>query len=405
MTDQPLDLRSQNELRQQIGNMREAYHDYHQAIAKGAPGTCFGNILNIEKYAARVAFECGAWPDEPFQVTPQMPHAEVLLTRKADGMACKPRLLIIDKLQQFSGVLARDLGEWYNVKTIPTPEPGFIGLADVIWCEWVDDNAAQVSMVARPEKVVFTRLHGYEAIEADYPARVNWENMDYLVGVSNQMLEHLEAAFGEIPCPKGKIPNALDLERFPFRERKRPKHGGQIAWVSLLNNKKNIHTLVMAARELPEYQFHVCGKWQDVRLQKYYEHMTRTMGVDNLIYAGWSSDVAGFLADKDFLLNASLWESFSFACHEAMAMGIKPLVHTWVGWEEFFPRDMVWADFGELKRLLRGNYNSNRYRRMAEQYDSKKVAVMFREMIEGIRESKAAVPVSGESDDAIRNLA
>lgn len=298
----------------------------------------------------------------------------------------KPRLLCIDKLQQFSGAIAQALAQWYNVRIIREPEPGHIGLADIIWCEWVDENAITVARMPRPDKVVFTRLHGYEAIEAGYPAQVDWRNVDALVSVSKQMLEYTESRYGTLPVAhKTVIHNAIDLTKYPFRPR---KPGKDIAYLSLLNNKKNIAFLVLLAREFSDYTFHISGRWQDARLEEFFWYSKDTGKLDNLVFTGWHHHATGFLDGKNYLLNTSLWESFSFAIHEACAMGIKPLVHKWVSVDEFIPKNLQWGTVGELKALLDGPYESHRYREMAEAYDVRKIANQYHGMIEGLRTGK-----------------
>lgn len=317
-------------------------------IAWGRGGACHDNITALER---------------------QM--ADAYTHRSA-----RPLLVVIDRLQQFSGDIANALRQWFDVVVTKAPDPRLIGAADVIWCEWMDENLVTVSRVKRPWAKVFTRLHGYEAIEGDFADRVDWGNVDALVCVSHQLLEYLERECGAIPTRKMVISNALDCRRYSYREH---KPGKDIAYLSLLNNKKNIALVVEAAKAMPDYRIHVSGRWQDPRLEEYF--WTHAETTPNLIYSGWHQDVNGWLEDKDFLLNTSLWESFSFAIHEAMAKGIKPLVHRWVAVDEFIPPDLQWSTMDELRALLDGPYEPLRYRHIAERYDLPKVAVQFRDLV------------------------
>lgn len=337
------------------GNVDGAWSLYHAALARG--GNVAGNIVTLEAKAPKI----------------ELPA----------GIEDKPVLVVFDKLNQFSRQICEALRAYYTVIVETHPTPTLLNMADAIWCEWVDENLIQVSQIRRRVPVI-ARLHGYEAIERDYPAQVRWENVDALIGVSRQMLDYTEKRFGHIPTRKVVISNGLNLEKFTYRER---AHGKNVAFVSLLNNKKNIGTVVQIAREFPDYTFHISGKWQDARLKEYFEH-AKERGCNNLIYAGWHSDVDGFLEDKDFLLNTSLWESFSFAVHEAMAKGIKPLVHDWVGIDEFIPDDLRWRTVGDLRRLLEGPYEAKRYRDLCQRYDVRSIAAEFHKLIESLSETE-----------------
>lgn len=352
-------------VKERIGAIQDAWLLHNKAFQNGGLSTA-NNIMRLECRAARELFESQKWP----------------------ALEGQPRLLIIDKMGQFSGDIARVLAQWYSVRVIQQPEVAHVGLANVIWLEWADDNAAFISKVNRPHKHIFARLHGYETIEQTFPAQITWAHIDVLVAVSNQIAKYMLDRFGQIPCQVVRIPNGLDLSKFTYRER---KPGLNVAWISMLNNKKNIGLLALAARTFPDHTFHVAGPWQDPRLKEYFQRCQRESGVDNLIYVGHVTDVDAFLEDKNYLLNASLWESFSFACHEAMAKGIKPLVHSWVGIEEFFPEDMRWESMADLAKHLDNadGYSSERYRKMAEQYDVRAVASEFHKLIMGVAQGKA----------------
>ena len=65
--------------------------------------------------------------------------------------------------------------------------------------------------------------------------------------------------------------------------------------------------------------------------------MIKEMGLqDNVIFHGWIDDMEGFWGDINYLLHTSLHEGHSLAITEAMARGIKPIIHNFRGARELY---------------------------------------------------------------------
>jgi glycosyltransferase involved in cell wall biosynthesis len=90
----------------------------------------------------------------------------------------------------------------------------------------------------------------------------------------------------------------------------------------------------------PEFEFHIAGQHQDLRIKVYMEHMLKRLDIPvNL--DNWVEDVQGYLADKDFVISTSYFESFHYSIAEGMASGVLPLVHAWPGSENVYPREFM----------------------------------------------------------------
>ena len=136
-------------------------------------------------------------------------------------------------------------------------------------------------------------------------------------------------------------------------------------------------------------------------------------GLANLTLHGWVEDVPDFLEDKHFILSTSLWEGTHVAAMEGMAMGLKPLIHAWIGADEVYDARWTWRDAAELDTMLRGGprprggprsrdgaYEPAEYRRFAEMnFDVRKRLAAIDELIAGRQEVAAhqEVAVSKEA--------
>ena len=279
--------------------------------------------------------------------------------------------LIVDATGQFTGELERHMRERYTVERIDAFLPQYVKWADVVWFDWCDEHAVLASQVRWDARVIVC-FRSYEFFTAA-PAQVNWANVDHLIFVAPHVRRLAEEKFGPFDGPQvSTILDGIDLDRFAYRARAHEcdrdrEPGRRIAWVGFLNHKKNVPLLVAAAARLRDYEFHVAGRFQDERLRLYVEHAIDALGLENLTLHGWVDDVPAFLDDKHVILSTSLWEGTHVAVMEAMAMGLKPLIHAWRGADEVYDARWTWRTVDELEAMLRhGPTEPAEYRRFAE---------------------------------------
>ena len=264
----------------------------------------------------------------------------------------KHNILIVDRLGSFTGDIAKHLdGKGYPVATRQECDEQWATWSDLMWFEWCDNNIVQWSQ-RRMSRPVICRLHSYEAF-SDLPSQVNWNNVDHLVFVA----DHIRALFADrwpdaLPHTS-TIPNGVDVAKFAYKER---KHGTTIGFLGYLNSKKGIDLLCQAIYGLPEYHFRIAGKFQDMHLMYYFEHVSNQ--VHNVQFDGWVEDKEEWLNKVDYLISPSIVESFGYSIAEAMCKGIKPLIHDRQGaiWPD------TWRTIDDLKRMLEEPYESERYR-------------------------------------------
>ncbi len=273
------------------------------------------------------------------------------------------RLLLADRVKRrhdsFLAPLLPALERVYDVRFISAP-PGAeladaIAWADIVWLEWCWDHAVWATrsgvLGLRP---CVLRLHSIEALQTDYPARVDWSRVSRLITPGPDIAATLQANFPAIPLRAEVIPNGIDMDRFrpgaPDRRR--------IAWVGHVEPKKNPMLMVQIAHRLiqmaPDYSLHVAGALTDLRTARYLERMIARLGLGGAIrFDGHVTEMPSWYADKGILLSTSMYESFGLNIGEAMAAGAFPVVHDFPGADLLWPTECLYAGIDQAVALIR----------------------------------------------------
>ncbi|MCK4606505.1 MAG: glycosyltransferase [candidate division Zixibacteria bacterium] len=161
----------------------------------------------------------------------------------------------------------------------------------------------------------------------------------------------------------------MELDRYPLH---RNGPGRNICYVGYLNHKKGLSLLLQCVREAVKidrlFKLHVAGDFQEERFKVYMHHLIGEMGLtDNVQFHGWVKDVPAFLREMNYVISTSPWEGCPNNLIEAMACGIKPLIHNWKGSRQLFPESLVFNSLDDFEELLRStDYDSDSYRRHVE---------------------------------------
>jgi glycosyltransferase involved in cell wall biosynthesis len=276
-----------------------------------------------------------------------------------------PRLLLADRVKgardSFLLPLLPALRRDYDVRFVSLP-PGpdlaqAIADADIVWLEWCWDHAVWATnpgvLAGRP---CILRLHSIEALQTDFPNRVDWTQVHRLVLVGGDIADLLASRFPAIAAavPMVRIANGIDLARFapgtPDRFR--------IGWVGHVEPKKNPMLLLHIAQRLrqldPRYTFHAAGAFTDLRTLRYLERQIAALDLGDAVrFDGPVTDMPTWYADKGVLLSTSLYESFGMAIGEAMAVGAFPVVHGFPGAELLWPEECLFAAIDDAVALIR----------------------------------------------------
>jgi len=243
--------------------------------------------------------------------------------------------------------------------------------SDISWFEWCTDVVVEASKLPKVCKNI-VRLHRFEAY-TEWPSQVNWENIDTLILVGNSFVK--QALCEQVPNIHSRtnvvtIPNGVNLDKFRFVDRQRGKN---LACIGHLNLRKNPMFLLQCMQKLhyidPQYKLFFAGTSQDPMLVQYLTHMVEAMKLtDTVFFDSWQEDINSWLSDKHFIVSSSVGESQGMGIAEAMACGLKPVVHNFPGANEIFPSEFLF-DIAEqfCEQICSGPYEPQRYRSFIEE--------------------------------------
>ncbi|MBM7661585.1 2-polyprenyl-3-methyl-5-hydroxy-6-metoxy-1,4-benzoquinol methylase [Bacillus mesophilus] len=222
--------------------------------------------------------------------------------------------------------------------------------AEICWFDWCDELLIHASKkIKNNKKKIICRLHSYEAFTNNVSS-VNWENVDNLIFVSNHIKDYvLKHNILPPDLEIEVIPNGINLDRYKFVEREK---GYNIAYVGYINYKKGpmllLHTFKAIHDSDNRYKLHVAGAFQDPRYELYFKQMISELKLENAIHLyGWVDNINEWLNDKHYILSTSVLEGHPVGVMEAMARGIKPLIHNYVGAKQQF-NGYVWDTIEEV---------------------------------------------------------
>lgn len=292
----------------------------------------------------------------------------------------KIAVLCLPGLESFIGDIVAFLKTKYEVRTCFSSDNSEIAKAirwaDVLWLEWCNELTIYVTThesTALQGKRVICRLHSYEALSG-YVSHVDWRQIDDLIFVARHVrdvvLQQLAGVGVHVPnFGIHVIPNGIDVSRFDFRDR--PK-GKNVAFVANISNKKGpmllIHAFYELVRQDSDYRLFVAGHMQDPRYHYYLGHAIKELGLEKKVrFDGYVEDVNIWLRDKHYIVCTSPWESQNMGIMEAMACGLKPVIHNFVGAEGIYPRKFIWNTISEFVQMItEDDYSPLEYRKAIE---------------------------------------
>lgn len=241
--------------------------------------------------------------------------------------------------------------------------------ADLLISMWCDPCVTLWSQEF-PEKKIITYIRRYEMWSNNLFRWTSFPRIDAVIFVSEYYKRLFENGMVEQPQRTYCIPNGIDLSQFPFR----PKRAGtnKVALVGQMKSVKNFPLAVQVLMGLPKsYTAHQIGlPANEMQIGQFVSY------VDNLGFNGrWTvyppitpESMIDWYKDKDYILSTSLNEGNPNCVIEAMAMGIKPVIHNWPGARDQFPVDLIWDEIGYAADLMTcDEYQPGRYRQWVEE--------------------------------------
>lgn len=307
------------------------------------------------------------------------------------------RLLLADRIKDrrgsFLAPLIPVLEQHFEVRFYagpPGPElAAAIAWADIVWLEWCWDHAAwATSSGVLGGRACVVRLHSIEALQTDYPARVDWRQVDALVTVGEDIDALVQERFpASAAAARMVIPNGIDLER--FRPGAVAPDMRRIGWVGHVEPKKNpmmmLQVMHALRRQESGFSLHVAGAFTDLRTLRYLRRMIPALGLEGWVhFDGEVADMPGWYADKGVLLSTTMYESFGLNIGEAMAVGAFPVVHGFPGAELLWPVECQFAGVDEAVALIRAARPGLYRAWVAERYGLAQQAEMILALLDGL---------------------
>ena len=274
-----------------------------------------------------------------------------------------------------------DMERWWidkghEVKVDRYYDPQKVLWADVVWFDTADNN---IKSATNPSEALLdddANFKPWDMHEMDLSKKkiicrpidievwqgaqngVDWSLVNDVIFIAPHIRDLMELP----PSVKiHVIPHSVNLDRYTFKSR---KPGKDIAIVSEKWTSKGTDLILQIALRLPDYKFHWLGRWSDHTWeQRYFEEFIEHHKL-NFTFTEWidgENAVNDFLEDKNYLLHASHKEAFSMATAEAMAKGIKPILHRFYGADKLWP-GLTWSSIDEAVEMIKGDYDSESYR-------------------------------------------
>ena len=259
--------------------------------------------------------------------------------------------------------------------------------ADIVWFDTCDNNIASATnpgeaimaddanympwdlqdMDLRGKKII-CRPIDIEVWQGHYAA-AHWGLVNDIIFIAPHIMELMppDQLVGMHEDVKMHyIPHSVDLDKYRFAKR---EPGFDIAVVSERWMSKGVDYILQIALKLkqidPRYKIHWLGKRSDYPWElQYFDDFVQHNDL-NIEFTNWldgDNPVDEFLEDKNYLLHGSHKEAFSMATAEAMAKGIKPVIHRFYGADALWP-GMTWSSIDEaIEMITEDKYDSESYR-------------------------------------------
>lgn len=229
--------------------------------------------------------------------------------------------------------------------------------ADVVIAEWCLGNAVWYSHNLPDDAKLIVRLHRVE-LETTYPEELDASRVDLMVCVSplyvekaSQRLPQLQGRLTHIPQP---IPcQSFDREKLVGSEFRI----GMLGWSPMLKRPDlALDLLAMLQRRDCRYRLYLKGRfptelawlWRRDAERNYYRglmaHLNRSPWRDSVAFDPYGEDVPVWLQKIGFILSLSDVEGCHVSVSEGMASGAVPVIRSWEGADQVYPKEYVVPD-------------------------------------------------------------
>lgn len=279
----------------------------------------------------------------------------------------KKDFYIVDSLGQFS----EEIKNHFDAVRTRDFLPELAKQSKIIWCEWADENAVNVSKWGGSQ-IKILRIHAYEVF-TDYVYHINFKAFDYILTGSEYIANVLRRKVGALNNIH-IVSVGVDLGKFTFNESKDPQ---KVGYAGFITRKKGSDKIIDLAYQFPHKDFYLKGEFQEEDFRDWF----LSAKPENVHIEPWGDKVNEFFQDKAFVLSVGIRESFHRALAEGMATGCKPIIRNWIGAESIYSRKWIFNKTAEIYNLFYGDRNPCEYRDFIKRYDLKNSLAQIENLI------------------------
>lgn len=118
------------------------------------------------------------------------------------------------------------------------------------------------------------------------------------------------------------------------------------------------------------YQLYFAGSFQDEALYYYVKDIVKKLNLEsNVHFDGFidNDKMSEWLKNKNYIVTGSIAEGHPVGVMEAMASGLKPIIHYFPGVECFYPNKYIYLNKSDfIKMITENDYNSEEYKAFIE---------------------------------------
>jgi len=224
-----------------------------------------------------------------------------------------------------------------------------VSIHDVCICGWANEFAEALGGCPKlcDKYILFVR--SYEFYH-DLYKKINTKNFDTVFTINNFIRQKLvdEKFHGNIKFTR----NPIDLSKFTFRE---SSPGKEVLFLCDVSHKKGIPLFVQIALACPDHNFHIAGNITEARYKYYIDEKLK-----NVTYHGYIEDVNNLMKSMDYILCTSPVEGNPNNIIEGMACGLKPVIHSYLGYEGQFLKQYCFDTIDEAANMITGAWFGSR---------------------------------------------
>lgn len=248
----------------------------------------------------------------------------------------------------------------HEVEVWDGKSPGRFQKPDVVLCTWADRDFTDLIPGARHVMM----MRRFEFFHAGW-MKYKWDKISALICCNPWIAAQVRGALNGAGGKVHYINNPVDTSKWTYSER---GHGYNIGMVCRIHSVKNLPLaaqIVMACG--PEYRLHIAGESNDIWIEAYLHELDSR---NQIIFHGRVNNNAldTWWDDMNYCLSTSTSEGDPINILEAMAKGIKPVIHEWPGSGQMYAQTWTFDIVEQAVNLItRGFYTSEVYRKYVEE--------------------------------------